>query len=123
MSNKIFSYCLLFSLLNTTNLYADSCRASSYDVEYSGRSYLSIRPQMQSWSPEMVSGFRQQRLHARQEGIRGAFQAVAFGGASVENDKLQRYFTPFGKKTLIVDERSENENKDILATHFNIFTV
>ncbi len=122
MSNKFFSYCLALSLFSISSLHADSCRASSYDVEYSGRSYIAIHPQFQSSSPEMVSGFRQQRLHAREEGLRGAFQAVAFGGCSIENDKLQHYFTPFGKKTLIVDERPEESDKDILAGHFNIFT-
>jgi len=123
MSNKFFSYCLAILLFGISDLHADdSCRACSNDVRYSGQSYISIHPQFQSSSPEMVSGFRQQRLHARLEGIRGTFQAVAFGGASTENDKLQRYFTPFGKKTLIIDERSENQDKDMLASHFNIFT-
>ncbi len=114
----------------------DSC-----DCEYTSRSYLFVRPQFQSASPEKVSGFRNDRYDAREDGRHGAAQVAVFGGKSTNCEDLARYFFPFCKTVLYVDERvgsgrvgdpspvGLNPNQfplkpqDLLAAHFGIYTV
>lgn len=98
---------------------------SSCDCEFSSRTFLALRPGFQSASPEMISGFRSDRLHAAQR--HGAAEVVFFGSKSTNENDLARYFFPFCKTDLFVDEQvgltSPPQPQDILAQHFNIFTI
>ena len=133
---------LLFSLVSGS-LLADCCRTecsvdSSCDCEITSRSYLATRPLFQSASPEKVSGFRSDRLHAKEDGWHGAAEFAVFGSRSSNDRDLARYFFPFCKTALIVEEFSNEAPEeapnpvalptsskpiDILANHFNILTV
>lgn len=124
---------LLFGVVVGSTLMAeDCCRTecspeNSCDYEITSRSFLALRPNFQSASPEMISGFRSNRLHAREDGRHGAAEAVVFGSKSTNDRDLARYFFPNGKTELIVDERiglgAPPQPQDLLAQHFNIFTV
>ncbi len=125
-------YFLLASVISVTLLANDCCRTectpkNSCDCEMTSRSYLSVRPNFQSASPEMISGFRSHRLHAREDGRDGDVEAVVFGSKSNNEMDLARYFFPFCKTELTVDERislaSPPQPMDLLAQHFNIFTI
>lgn len=100
----------------------DSC-----DVEYTGRTFLFERPAFLSVSPEMIAGFKSDRLHFREDGLHGTAEAVVFGNQSTNKIDLARYFFPNGKTELIVDEQINNTfpplPQDLLAQNFNIFTV
>ena len=122
---------LLASVFSITLLASkDCCRTectpqNSCDCEITSRSFLAVRPNFQSESPEMISGFRSHRLH---EGERhAAVEAVLFGSHSTDEENLARYFFPSCKTELIVDERisldSPPQPQDLLAAHFNIFTL
>jgi hypothetical protein len=106
------------------------CAANeSSDTDVSGRSYLAIQPHFHSASPELVSGFRGNSTHKREDGWHGAMQFVLFGSRSTHSDNLARYFFPFGKTSLIVSEDFKAfkglqfSDTDILASNFNILTV
>ncbi len=126
-------YFLLASVMSFTLLTAGNpcCRTTectpdnSCDCEYTSRTYLALRPNFQSASPEMISGFRSDRLHAAQH--HGAAEVVIFGSKSINDDDLARYFFPFCKTDLIVDERigltSPPLPQNLLAEHFNILTI
>ncbi|MCX5925560.1 MAG: hypothetical protein NT124_04690 [Candidatus Dependentiae bacterium] len=107
------------------NAQPENCKkANSCDCDNTGKSYFSVRPQFQSASPELISAFREDRLHARKEGKGGALEAVVFGGKSTNNNNLARYFTPFCKTTLTVNEEVDPTiQSDLQAQHFNIVTV
>ena len=138
---KKFVYSLLLLLFGSSLLATDCCRTecspdSSCDCEITSRSYLAVRPHFQSASPELISGFRSDRLHAKEDGWHGAAQMVIYGSKSGNDLDLARYFFPFCKTSLIVEEfNSEPAGSgrpvlptssrpiDILAQHFNIFTV
>ena len=124
---------LLLSLVGTISIQAsdDCCRTEcttddSCDYEITSRSYLSVRPHFLSHSPEMISGFRSDRLRIPEDGNGVAAQAVLFGSQTVNDRDLARYFLPCGKTVLIVDERigltSPPLPMDLRASHFNIFT-
>ena len=76
----------------------DCIPKSSCDYEITSRSYLSVRQPFQSASPEMVSAFRSERAHAREDGFGGAAQIVLFGGNSTNSDDLGRFFFFHGKR-------------------------
>jgi len=108
---------------------ANNCKKTdSCDTEITGKSFLWTRPPFQTALPELICGFREDRLHAREHGKKIAFQIVPFGNISILTDKMQRYFTPFGKIILIADERDpntrapQNVDRDLMATHFGIRT-
>lgn len=100
-----------------------------------GRSVLWTRPLFQSNMPEMVSGFRDGLFHAKGDEGRGSFQLVLFGSKSRNNDNLQRYFTPFGLSSLVVDEAKSNSEagpgfggpyvpeRNLYAQFFNLITT
>lgn len=109
----------------------DCCRVEcapvdSCDYEITSRSYLSVRPHFLSQAPEMISGFRSDRLRIPEDGNGVAAQAVIYGSQSVNQPDIARYFFPFRKTVLIVDERigltSPPLPQDLRASHFNIFT-
>jgi hypothetical protein len=114
------------SILPSITIQANGSCADSCDTEINSRSYIAIRPPFQSVSPEMVSAFRNDRLHAAEDGKGGAMQFVLFGGKSTKEDRLTRYFMPNGKTSLLVKEQfgvlGANNNPDLLAQNFNIFT-
>lgn len=130
MRKQLFFYIALATITSLSIIKTDNCnsRNDSANTEITSRSYMSVRPQFQSVSPELLTAFREDRLHAREDGWQGAFQIVPFGGSSLLSDKMQRYFTPFGKISLIVDESNPNANapenveRDLMATNFNVFT-
>lgn len=104
-----------------------TCRVDSCDAEVTSKSYLVSRQPFLSHSPELVAGFRYDRPHAKEEGARGAFQLVAFGNKSLNDDDLARYFLPYGKLEVPVSGAIANfsgNNNDfyLLAENFNIFT-
>jgi len=74
----------------------------------------------------MISGFRSDRLRIPEDGHGVAMQAVLFGSDSVNQRDIARYFFPFRKSVLIVDERvglsAPPQPMDLRASHFNIFT-
>lgn len=113
----------LLSCASVLTTIADDCDADSCDCENISRTYLSVRPQFQSVMPEMVSGFRNDRMHAREGGCGVAKEAVLFGGKSVNSDDLARYFFPFCKTSLIADEAiGAFGGEDLLTEHFRIYT-
>src|SRR5579872_6510683 len=110
MKKLLLSSFVVLSALTAQYVYSgDCCRDTqcspedSCDVEITSRSYFAARPRFQSESPEMVSAFRFDRNMKGQH--HGSFQAVLFGGKTVNHDDLARYFFPFGKTSLFVDER------------------
>ena len=131
MIKKYLSFLLIISTI-TSALYARDCGpCTSCDCEVSSRSYLSVRPLFQSASPEMTSAFRYDRPHVKDDGCESAVQFVLFGSQSNQEKDLARYFFPFCKTELTVDEavpapNPQDQNQfgpDLLAGHFNIFTL
>lgn len=135
---KSNNFLVLLLVLVSGSLLADCCRTecsvdSSCDCEITSRSYLAVRPLFQSASPEKVSGFRSDRLHAKEDGWHGTAEMAIFGSKSTNDLDLARYFFPFCKTSLIVEEfnfsnggavlPTSSKPIDVLANHFNIFTV
>jgi len=112
----------------TTSLLADSL-SDSTRLEATSKTTLSIHPLFVSQSPEMVSGFRNDRNQTRENGRGGAFQAVLFGSRTNNSCDLARYFFPDGQESLIAAEDDISpapgftKTKNLLAQNFNIFTV
>lgn len=74
--------------------------------------------------------WRLSRIYAREDGKYGSFQIVPFGGKTGKSRRLASYFMPFCKAELLVKEAgsqsgstASNEDRDIDATAFNIFTT
>ncbi len=91
------------------------------DCRVSSQSFFRVRPHFQGASPEKVSMYRLERIYARIDGKHGAFQVVPFGGRTTNSRRFATFFTPFCKAELIVAE-DPDEDRDIDATAFNIFT-
>lgn len=93
-----------------------------------GKSTFVTRGFYDKSSPERVSISRD-RLEAREDGWGGFIEATVFGGQSSKSGRLAQYFFPECKKQLTVNEQvsaidTEYESTtDILANHFNIYTV
>ncbi len=120
---RSLSIILILSAVSSVALAKRSC-ADSCDLEAISQTFLSIHPHFQSNSPEMVSTFRDDRIHIREDGKHGAAQFVLFGSKTTNEDDLARYFFPFGKTSLIVSSNIEDtEEFDIFTKHFNIFTT
>lgn len=126
MKRHLFLLVIGASVFSSLTVQASGSCADSCDTEINSRSYLAIRPPFQSVSPEMVSAFRNDRVHASEEGKGSAIQLVLFGGQSTKEDKITSYFMPNGKTSLLVKEEfgvlGANDNPDLLAQNFNIFT-
>lgn len=95
------------------------------DCRVSAHSFFRVRPQFQGASPEKRSFWGMDRMYARIDGKHGAFQAVPFGGRSVEARRLASYFMPFCKAELLVQTGSDAESpdRDVDASVFNIHTT
>ncbi len=137
MKKLLLSSLVVLSALTAQTANADCCRnectpENSCDYEITSRSYLAPRPNFQSASPELIAAFRFDR---NQVGERhSAVQAVLFGGKTTNDRDLARYFLPFGKTDLIVDERigsglsvpagqPQLKPQDLLAQHFSVRTI
>ena len=97
-------------------LYAEDdccCKASSHTT-------FVVMPQYQTATPERVTGFRN-RIGARKDGCAGALEVVPFGGKSLKNSELAKFFTPFCKNKLTVSNNFVRDNPDLLSEHFNIY--
>ena len=134
--NKSRNYILMLLLtLVSGSLLADCCRTectvdNSCDCEITSRSYLAVRPLFQSASPEKVSGFRSDRLHAKEDGWHGTAEMAVFGSKSTNDRDLARYFFPFCKTILVAGTDgntpilpTSSKPLDISARNFNVFTA
>lgn len=139
----MFKRCLLLGLLLVVGFvstgYADCCNPSPCESSCStssssscgdkhcqcpcaGKTFMTVRPMYQSARPELVAGFRNDRMVAAQDGWHGAFDFVVFGGRTTNGRRLAEYFLPFCKNDLTFSEVIGSD-ADILAQNFNIFTV
>lgn len=112
----------------TTSILANNISDSSR-LEATSKSTLTIHPLFVSQSPEMVSGFRNDRNQTREDGRGGAFQAVLFGSETTDSTDLARYFFPDAQESLVAAEDTDSPapgftiKKNLLAQDFNVFTV
>ncbi len=115
---RSLSLLLLCSIAGITTIThaSDSC-----DIENTGKSYLAPLPHFQLASPEYITAFRSDRIRMEEDCWTAGFQAVLFGSKSSNEKDLTRYFFPGGKTSLVVAEDTD-ENPDLFAQHFNIFT-
>lgn len=111
----------------TSSLLAEDLSESSR-LEATSKTTLSIHPLFVSQSPEMVSGFRNDRNQTRENGRGGAFQAVLFGSRTTNSCDLGRYFFPDAQDSLLAAEDSDSPapgftiKKNLLAQDFNVIT-
>lgn len=95
-----------------------SCDASS-------KTFFYVRPLYQSVRPELITGFRNERDRAREDGKGGALDFVLFGSNSTKDRRLASYFMPYCKTTLVVSEKTPTPGftPDLYAPNFNIHTL
>ena len=95
-------------------------------------SFFSMKPHFQINSPEAAMLFRNSRMEDRENGYGSAFQLVAFGGRSEKENDLAKYFLPWGKSCIDIQEidtyaPDDHVNgvydRDVDARHLNIETV
>lgn len=130
--NKKVALFMALGLITARTVQAD-CVNDSCDCDATSRTYLSVRPQFQSVDPIYLAGFRNDRLHAYEEGWEGALQVVVFGSRSTKEERLARYFLPFCKTEVVFNEELGEDapslgaalgrEGDIQPTHFNIVTT
>ena len=93
--------------------------------DLSGHTFFNIDPPFQAAMPSKVSLFRT-RIHAKQDGIKGAIQLVPFGGKSTNSRELAQFFMPFRKTQLVTGEVSstaaKNGSVDVMANYFGVLT-
>jgi len=94
-------------------------------------SFFSMKPHFQMNSPEAVALFRNDRMESRECGYGSAFELVTFGGRSEKENDLAKYFLPWGKSSIVVQEIDNYEtgdhvdgvyDRDVDARHLNIQT-
>lgn len=120
---KNFIALIFISIILNSSIIQAECKADSCDLEATSKTYLAVRPLFTSNFPEQWVAFRDDRLHARFEGIHGALEIVLFGSRSTNPYDIARYFFP-GKTKLVVDEQIDSPfEKDLLAQNFNVYTV
>lgn len=133
---KLKSPLLLLSLLVLP--FAAEARERKTD-QTTGKSFFSVNPQYTTGKPEHLSLYRENRMHAREDGVHGSLQAVVFGGKSVNTHGMARYFFPYQRTNLVVAEGPnpeptsglfvggstgfQNDAYDLLASNFNIATA
>lgn len=119
MKKSLFLLVLFINIaIHITTKTTDSC-----DNHATGKSYLAVYSHFQFLSPETTAGFGNDRMHTSDDTMGGALQFTLFGSHSTKGDALARYFFPEGKESLIVAEDFNDQNHDLLAQHFNIFTI
>ena len=112
----LFGLYSMYPLLIIAQEIDDSCRCKAVS-----HSFFSIRPVYQINSPEYLvhnhNGYKE-----RIDGCGGSFQAILLGGKSTHDDAIARFFTPFCRTILNVNE-AQLAGTDILASHLNIYTL
>jgi hypothetical protein len=126
--NKYFIKIMAASLLLAGNALASDSGTTnkSCDHEATGHSFLWIRPQFRSVDPIYLAGFRDEWLLAKECGFGGALQVALFGGRTTKEDEIARYFLPFGKTTILVQEDQALDpasTADVYSVNFNVVTV
>ncbi len=120
--DRSYQHKLLFflSLINPLSLCAQTiCKRNCETVS---RSFLDVRPPFLSASPERISMFRNEQIHACKDGYHNALQIVPMGSVSLDASRTARYFSPICNQSFIVDENPAVEDKDVLSQHFNVVT-
>lgn len=87
-------------------------------LEYVGRSYLTIRPLLQPASPELISLWRDNEAHAKEDGIDGNLQIIVYGGQSTSKQDLTAYFSPTGNCSLM---DSDEDNRATVGSDFQLY--
>ncbi len=119
----------VLSVISATILADCNDNDDSSRLEATGKTTLAIHPLFVSQQPEMVSSFRSNHSHEREDGRGGAFEAVLFGSRTSSGKDLARYFFYDGLDKLTVAEVGPVEGaagfgmQNLLAQDFNIFTV
>ena len=126
---RITGVAALLFMTTPLSLFAD---CSSSNDQFTSRSAFFVEPLFHSVFPEMVSGFRFERVHARNQtneypcshkGFPWAFQLALVGGVSNISDS---YFLPPHRTSLIIGEQPstapDNEMPDVLAQQLGIKT-
>lgn len=109
---------LLITIIGAWSL-ATCAKVDSEDIADTGRSFLAIRrTNFEVATPERVTGFRYEQVHAKEEGCNGAFQAVVFGSKTTNSCDLAAYFSPFGVERLRVSENTDRE----LVGNFELYS-
>ncbi len=125
MQKKLLFICFA-SIALVSDVHPDGCSNNSSDHEATSRTFLWIRPQFRSVDPIYLSGFRDLRLHAKEDGWGGAVQVVLFGGRTTKEEEIARYFLPFGKTSILVEENQAiavGSNADVFSQNFNVATI
>jgi hypothetical protein len=129
--NKIMKRCILFFslMILVARVHAET-NLDSCDTEVTSRTYMAMSQPFQSQSPEMTAAFRSDRTHAREDGWHGALQGVVFGGRTTKSDNTARYYFPFGKTELLVEEDIKKISDldplnpvDLYTGHFGVSTT
>ena len=102
-------------------------------ADFSGHTFFSVRPPFQTCFPEKITLFRNDRAQVREDGWRGALQAVAFGGSSSNANDIARFLLPFDKDTLVFAEDTAEGGgipysvnplfRDVIPYFFNIISA
>ena len=91
-----------------------SCSSSkSCQCPCSGKTFMTVRPMYQSVRPELVAGFRNDRMVAAEDGWHGAFDFVVFGGKTTAASNILRPFEAPYQSTAI--EKLEAEGAICIA--------
>lgn len=116
---------LLIGILILLCPFAVKAKRDSEDTADTGRSHLFIRPLFQAATPERLTGFRYEQIHAAEDGCNGAFQAVVFGSRTTNDEDLAAYFSPCGIQPLRVNENINRELTgpfELLSSNFGVIS-
>jgi len=110
----------ILNLLSMVHVYAHThCKRNCETVSHS---FLDVRPPFLSASPERISMFRNEQIHACKDGYHNALQMVPMGSSSLDASRTARYFSPICNQSFIVDENPAVVDKDVLSQNFNVVT-
>lgn len=113
---RLILFLVAVGMIAVNALYAEDdcwCKATSHTT-------FVVMPQYQTATPERVTGFRN-RMGARECGLAGALEVVPFGGKSLKNSELAKFFTPYGKNKLTVSNDFVRDHPDLLSEQFGIY--
>ena len=115
---------LLFIFL-VLYLFSSAIYADNNDQLYiTSKSFFSVKPIFRPTSPEMVS-IKRDRVNVDEERKLSA-DLIFYGGQSFGEERLARYFLPYGKSEVAVGELGSNfvkqENVDVIANYFGILS-
>jgi len=99
---------------------------SVHAANITSHSYLAVRPEFQSGSPELFTLF-QDRMDARDHQMNAAIQVVVFSGKSRDSKKVAKYFLPYGKSQIIAggfnSQAFNGRTLDVISHYFGVFTA